>query len=563
MTVIDWRVALGSALTDLLIRVWLKVIEAAWPRLLLKGCPWIPPFRAKQVAESGIQVYTQFQTRQVKRKLLAVVILAVVLSGLLPAGAVAAWSPWASEKESWVLRDMKVLTYSYAPYYQARTTSGWVEENGITRWVATISRATDDGKTDFGSYAVRDSEIIKIQGQRSRPGTGQLTGEVLWEDILHYAFQPPPDMLVPGEQVQLRLEGTLSGKPYEGVRYWGDEHRFMMRVEKWTLEDQLEWTVSFETLDLSYESRSASSELQFRVPETSEGRLVIYGYTDVAHIKDVMWVYEPGFAEDVDRPRILDPGEGLDDAPGIISVVESGVEIRARDGSGWKPAMNGTALTEGDRIRSGSGGKAYITFRDPSGGVANLTVGPDTEIDFDEFRRPASDEWGVVSLIRGMIRWTVSSWQGNSIFDVRAGTTITGVRGCDVMINYLPESDSLEVFVNEGDVTIHDDRTGLQAGLIAGQWIVVRDGEVDGSGTLDDDVWERFVANTDMDVDEAALVSVAAPTADQPSSSTAVVPGEASSSQLRSILLAGGLVAAVLALLIGLGLAAVVVLRSR
>ncbi len=331
-----------------------------------------------------------------KRKLLALVILAAVLSGLLPVGTVAGWGPWGSEKESWVLRDMKVLTYSYPSHY-GRTTSGFVEEDGITRWVATFAGGSEDDKVSFGSYAVRESEIIKIQGQRARPGAGQLTGDVLWEDILHYTFQTPPDMLVSGKQVQLRMEGTLSGKPYEGVRYWSDERRFMMRVEKWTLDDQLEWTASFETLDLSYENRSASSVLQFRVPETSEGRLVIYGYTDVAHVKDVMWVYEPGFAEDVDRPRILDPGEGLDDVPGIISVVGPGVEIRAVDGSGWKPAIDQTAVMQGDRIRTGSGGKAHITYKDSSGRVANLTIGSDTEIDFDEFRRLESGEWGVGS----------------------------------------------------------------------------------------------------------------------------------------------------------------------
>lgn len=495
-----------------------------------------------------------------KRNLLALVILAVVLSGLLPVGTTAAWSLWDWEEDSWVLRDMKVLTYSYPSHY-GRTMSGWVEEDGITRWVATFAGGSEDDRVSFGSYAVRESEIIKIQGQRAGQGDSQLTGEILWQDILHYTFQPPPDMLVPGEQVELHLEGTLSGKPYEGVRYSGDKRRFMMRVEKWTLDDQLEWTVSFEHLDLSYENRSASSVLQFRVPETSEGRLVIYGYTDVAHVKDVVWVYEPGFAEDVDRPRILDPGEGLDDVPAIISVVGPGVEIRARDGSRWKPAIDLTAIVQGDRIRTGPGGKAHITYKDPSGRVANLTIGSDTEIDFDEFRRLESEEWGVVSLIRGLMRWTVRIW-ADDIFSVRGGTTVLGIRGCDVMVNYLPDSDSLEVFVHEGDVTIRDDLTGLQVVVPEGQWIVVAEGAVEDAGQMDDASWERFTARSGMEIDESLLEPVLAPAADQPPSS-AVAPEAASTSTLRSWLLIGGAIAAVFVLLIGLGILGVFLLRSR
>ncbi len=167
----------------------------------------------------------------------------------------------------------------------------------------------------------------------------------------------------------------------------------------------------------------------------------------------------------------------------------------------------------------------------------------------------------MVSLIRGLMRWTVRIW-ADDIFSVRGGTTVLGIRGCDVMVNYLPESDSLEVFVHEGDVTIRDGRTGLQVGVPEGQWIVVAEGAVEDAGQMDDASWERFTAHSGMEIDESLLEPVLAPAADQPPSS-AVAPEAAFTSTLRSWLLIGGAIAAVFVLLIGLGILGVFLLRSR
>jgi hypothetical protein len=94
----------------------------------------------------------------------------------------------------------------------------------------------------------------------------------------------------------------------------------------------------------------------------------------------------------------------------------------------------GTALREGDRIRTGAGSAAGIVLKD--GTV--LTVGPDSTVDLSRFQFDSTTHQGsfLLDLLQGSVRVVTGllARLNPDRFQVRTPTAVVGVRGTDFIV---------------------------------------------------------------------------------------------------------------------------------
>jgi hypothetical protein len=83
-------------------------------------------------------------------------------------------------------------------------------------------------------------------------------------------------------------------------------------------------------------------------------------------------------------------------------------------------------------------------------------------------------EESVVDLIKGSIRAFTKGFGGQAAFDVRVGTSVCGIRGTDIKIDYLPELDEATFELYQGVVEITT--PGGKVILEPGETLTVREG---------------------------------------------------------------------------------------
>lgn len=124
---------------------------------------------------------------------------------------------------------------------------------------------------------------------------------------------------------------------------------------------------------------------------------------------------------------------------GAVAVLRNGAETAAGIGSD---------ILVTDTVRTGTDGKAEVTFTDGS----VLTVGPDSEVAVSFFAPDASESVALLDLISGIARMTVNKATAWGRFEVRTTTAVASVRGTEYLVEALPDKSS--VFVAEGRVAV-------------------------------------------------------------------------------------------------------------
>ena len=296
------------------------------------------------------------RVKMMKSRPLVIALVAVLMLSLLPVGPVSAREPGEAIGKYWVLKDRKMGTPSFQGFYP-RTSAGWQEEDGVTRWVAGYANS-NELTSGFGRFAVGVSDITIDFSERLRSGPDDLVRtEVAGYRSVHVraalrraGSRRPGDVSSGWHASRQTASGTTN------LRRWRlplpDEGRDV------DIHDELQWTVRFAGVDLLYDYPEVSEMLEFTVPDTEDGRLAITAYSTDYSNAYVTWIFEPGSAEDSNADRILAPGVRVDQVPGIITVIEPGIGIRGKGETEWRPAVDNTAIREGDTIRSAFGGKA-------------------------------------------------------------------------------------------------------------------------------------------------------------------------------------------------------------
>lgn len=166
-------------------------------------------------------------------------------------------------------------------------------------------------------------------------------------------------------------------------------------------------------------------------------------------------------------------------------VTVSGEVMIQRPGEGSFLATEGTYIAPGDIVTTGADSilRIALEFRDPdfpsSVTPEYVTIGADSEVHIEEleyYSTEKQEERGVIDLIKGVIRSFSRSWRARSIFSVKAGTTLCGRRGSDVLVCHDPGSKKVSAYVLEGHMDVSSTETGEIRSLTENQKLVVENG---------------------------------------------------------------------------------------
>lgn len=181
--------------------------------------------------------------------------------------------------------------------------------------------------------------------------------------------------------------------------------------------------------------------------------------------------------------------ERLESEPASIATVLSAfrrVEV-VREGR-TQPLGSGDPLFLGDVIRTGPRGRARIEWADhlieKNAGPTVANIGGSSEVSMQAFafkisrlvREDPDKLWyeHALDFVRGKIRLFSKNWGSGSAFSVRVGTSLCGIRGTDIEIDYTPELDEATFTLHSGVVEI--ETPSGRVTLKPAQTVTVKDG---------------------------------------------------------------------------------------
>lgn len=136
---------------------------------------------------------------------------------------------------------------------------------------------------------------------------------------------------------------------------------------------------------------------------------------------------------------------------GTVAAVRGTAEIGR--GGAWTAASTGTAIEQGDRLRTGEG-QMRVVFQDDS----VLTLNDDTEMIVDEnvFAPAEGKARSLTELLHGAVNAVVSEYykQPGAEYTIKTATATAGVRGTEFIISYYPDVALAEVIGISGTVAV-------------------------------------------------------------------------------------------------------------
>lgn len=384
-------------------------------------------------------------------------------------------------------------------------------------------------------------------------------GDYRFFSSLYAGFDQPPPIMKPGDLVDLFVEVQASASSAENsaLRPGGSQAiNFRYTVEGVTLKGDAEaraslvytpevnkglfdgWLVSLRDRYGFRFRRPAigdhkvdSAESSFRVPEVEEGGTIsITASVDDCPACYVSWKYVPG----PDAPIELGTGgpEKLEDrelAPESCDELSRGLlpqvpysplpellrqgyigEIRATYGnvahdycSGGinRSASAGNLIRIGDCVRTGGKGLASITLYDRDeergAGPSVINIASNTETCIEYFSVNYKQQWRKTTweLIKGKIREFSTGWGTNSSFSVKAGVSICGIRGSDVVVSYDPVMGKVDAYVGEGAMEVRKTAEDRLVLLNDGMMLSVEDGHIKAGRNLQSGEWDRLLTD--------------------------------------------------------------------
>lgn len=147
-----------------------------------------------------------------------------------------------------------------------------------------------------------------------------------------------------------------------------------------------------------------------------------------------------------------------DPVVGDLDSVEGFVEVKR--GGEWFEAEVGDELHQGDEVRTDPDSHARIIFWDEHDGHdAEPTVvdlSPETHLAIHDLMveleggKPARS--GFLEMLRGALHAVAHGWGNDSLFSIKAGTTLCGIRGSAANVAHDPHDDSTAVAALHGEV---------------------------------------------------------------------------------------------------------------
>jgi hypothetical protein len=135
------------------------------------------------------------------------------------------------------------------------------------------------------------------------------------------------------------------------------------------------------------------------------------------------------------------------DAVGVVAALEGSAAVHRRDGGDAVPLAVKAPMYSGDTVRTASGSKLRLTFRD---GTA-VSLGADSTFRVAEFATGAAARPSMaVQLTSGVMRF-VTQLLPDSSYTVRTRVAVAAVRGTDLLVRI---TEGCEFYVVRGKVSV-------------------------------------------------------------------------------------------------------------
>jgi hypothetical protein len=154
-----------------------------------------------------------------------------------------------------------------------------------------------------------------------------------------------------------------------------------------------------------------------------------------------------------------------------LAAISGGVQIRRGAEGRWLRAKRGGELTLADSVRTQKGALARIEFFDAIDGakatIVDLADAAEVSIaQFEITKQFPKRRMGLLDVVYGTLRAFTKGWKRGSVFSVRAGTTVCGIRGSSAVISVSPTGQVAFTGVDGKMFTFSIDTTAPQfAGL--------------------------------------------------------------------------------------------------
>ncbi len=156
------------------------------------------------------------------------------------------------------------------------------------------------------------------------------------------------------------------------------------------------------------------------------------------------------------------PTETESDAVAVLAAASGIVEVQ-RDGE-WFEAQEGDELGLEDVVRTGEDGLARLEFLDgdSTAGAQStlLDLSAHSQVRLEEVQvtrtANATRRTGLLGLLRGAVHAITKGWGNGSLFSVRAGTTVCGIRGSIASVSYDPEDENSTVTSLDGEMYTYE-----------------------------------------------------------------------------------------------------------
>lgn len=134
------------------------------------------------------------------------------------------------------------------------------------------------------------------------------------------------------------------------------------------------------------------------------------------------------------------------------------VEVQRAGSKAWISLEVGDTLQEGDSVRTSRQGRGQVTFRDRvesmDAGPSVLNLDRNTSIKIEKFSLQKSEgspqRTGLVQMLKGALYAITKGWRNKSVFSVRFGTSVCGIRGSSAHIEAI--GNAIKITPLSGDV---------------------------------------------------------------------------------------------------------------
>ncbi len=124
-----------------------------------------------------------------------------------------------------------------------------------------------------------------------------------------------------------------------------------------------------------------------------------------------------------------------------------------------------------------------------------VDIASSTKVCISHFR-PFQPLRAVMDLVRGGLRSISQGWGAGSVFNVKAGTTITGFRGTDGVVFFQRNAGAVVAALHEGRMTVATG--GKRETLGPNQFVAVRNGSMEQVQQLSGTQWRKLIEKTNV-----------------------------------------------------------------